>query len=105
VQHYQFSRCTKKSFLIGGKVLSTSKIIKNFARNKKDTGSSEIQIALSSHHISNLALHLNNFKNDHQAKRGLVRHVNRRKKLMKYYYSVNPSEAKDLVKQLNLKKI
>ena len=81
-----------------------SNIPKEFARNNKDTGSSEMQIAISTYSIVKLALHLNKFKKDHSARKGLIAHVNKRKKLMQYLSKKHPNIAKKTMKKLNIKK-
>lgn len=80
-------------------------VIKNFSKNEKDTGSPEVQIALSSYRIGVLSRHLKMFKQDHQAKRNLLFCVNQRKKLAKYLRKKNPQKINKIMKKLNMKKI
>lgn len=83
----------------------TSEIIKKFARHKKDTGSSEIQISLLSYNINNLARHLKTFKKDHEARRQLLGYVNKRKKLSRYFFKKNTALTQSLMKKFNIKKL
>ena len=59
-------------------------LISEFAINEKDTGSSEVQIAILSERINNLTEHFKEHKHDNHSKTGLIAMVNKRKKLLKY---------------------
>ena len=59
-------------------------IMRDFARNDKDVGSPEVQIAVLTARVSELTEHLKIHKKDHSTRRGLVTMVNRRRKLLKY---------------------
>lgn len=61
-----------------------SEVIKSFAKNEKDTGSSEVQIAILSNRINELTEHLRLNKKDKSTQHGLLMMVSRRKKLLKY---------------------
>ena len=61
-------------------------LISKFAINDKDTGSSEVQIAVQTERINNLIEHFKNHKHDNHSKRGLVALVNNRKKLLSYLF-------------------
>ncbi len=65
------------------KALKTE-VIKSFAKNEKDTGSSEVQIAILSSRINELTEHLRVNKKDKSTQHGLLMMVSRRKKLLKY---------------------
>ena len=67
----------------------TQEIISKFAISKNDTGSSEVQIALFTKHISNLTEHLKINKKDYQARRGLLSFVVKRKRLLTYLKNNN----------------
>ena len=60
------------------------KKIKEIAINEKDTGSSEVQVAFLTEKIENISKHINKFKKDRHSSVGLLRAVNRRKKLLNY---------------------
>lgn len=66
------------------KTKEKAKIIKEVARDEKDTGSSEVQIALLSKEIDKLVLHLKKHPKDVHSKKGLIQMVVRRKKLLSY---------------------
>ncbi len=59
-------------------------IISNFARNEKDTGSAEVQIALLTERIKKLTEHLKINKKDHSSRLGLLKLVGQRRRLMRY---------------------
>lgn len=86
------------------KVIADKKsVIKEFAKNEKDTGSSEVQIAIMTQRIASLTEHFKKFKKDNNSKRGLVRIIGRRKRLMRYLKRVNPESYSALIKKLGLK--
>lgn len=78
-------------------------IIKNFALNDKDTGSSQVQIAILTERISQLSGHLNNFPKDKHSKLGLVKLVSKRRKLLKYLAKNDSNNYKDILKKLKTK--
>tara|TARA_B100001971_G_scaffold39647_1_gene34685 strand:- start:263 stop:532 length:270 start_codon:yes stop_codon:yes gene_type:complete len=79
------------------------KIISQFAINKKDTGSAEVQIAIISERIINLIDHFNNHKHDKHSKRGLLALVNKRKKLLNYLSKKDESKYQEIIKKLNIR--
>ena len=79
------------------------KIISQFAINKKDTGSAEVQIAVISERIINLIDHFNNHKHDKHSKRGLLSLVNKRKKLLNYLSKKDESKYQEIIKKLNIR--
>ena len=79
------------------------KIISQFAINKKDTGSAEVQIAVISERIINLIDHFNNHKHDKHSKRGLLALVNKRKKLLSYLSKKDESKYQEIIKKLNIR--
>lgn len=81
-----------------------AKVIKKFAREKGDTGSPEVQIALLSIKITKLALHLKDHKNDIHSRRGLLSMVAKRRRLLNYLKSHDEERYKVLVKELKLDK-
>ena len=78
-------------------------IISQFAINKKDTGSAEVQIAVISERIINLIDHFNNHKHDKHSKRGLLALVNKRKKLLNYSSKKDESKYQEIIKKLNIR--
>lgn len=81
-----------------------SEVIKNFRRAELDTGSSEVQIALLTFRITKLTEHFKVNKKDHHGQRGLVRMVNRRRKLLDYLKRTDPNKYTSLIKELSIRK-
>ena len=74
------------------------------AIHDKDTGSSEIQIALLTEKIENLSKHIKQFKKDKHSSVGLIKAVNRRKKLLDYLKKNKMETYKEIISKLNLRK-
>ena len=81
-----------------------SKKVKDVAIHEKDTGSSEVQIALLTEKIENLSKHMNLFKKDKHSSVGLLKAVNKRKKLLDYLKRNKIESYKDVISILNLRK-
>ena len=79
-------------------------IVAQFRRNPKDTGSPEVQIALLSERINDLGEHFNVHKRDHASRRGLVKLVNQRRKLLDYLKATQPQKYQELVERLGLRR-
>ena len=79
-------------------------IIKKFAREKGDTGSPEVQIALLSAQIDKLAGHLKEHKKDVHSRRGLLSMVAKRRRLLTYLRKRDEERYKNLISQLKLEK-
>lgn len=80
------------------------KIIKEHGINEKDTGSSDVQIALLSQEIEALVSHLKDHPNDLHSKRGLIRMVVKRKKLLSYLKKEDEKRYTNIIKKIGLKK-
>jgi small subunit ribosomal protein S15 len=80
------------------------KIVKKFAREKSDTGSPEIQVALLSVQIDKLADHLKNHKKDVHSRRGLLSMVAKRRRLLTYLRERDEKRYRNLLSELDLKK-
>ncbi len=78
-------------------------VTKEFQRNEKDTGSSEVQIALLTKGIVTLNEHLVKNKKDFSARRGLLKMVGQRRRLMRYLSRVDHPNYLEVVKKLGLK--
>ena len=78
-------------------------LIKKFAKDEKDTGSAEVQIAVFSERIKNLTDHLKNHKNDHHTRNGLMVMVNKRKRLLKYLLEKDNEKYKSIINELNIR--
>lgn len=79
------------------------KIIKKFRTHETDTGSSQVQIAILSEEIKELTEHLQQHKHDFSSRRGLLKKVAERRKLLKYLRKDNLEQFNDLAKKLKLK--
>ena len=77
---------------------------KELAIHEKDTGSSEVQIALLTEKIENLSKHMKQSKKDKHSSLGLLKAVNKRKKLLDYLKRNNVESYKNLLSKLNLRK-
>jgi small subunit ribosomal protein S15 len=78
--------------------------IKSLAIHAKDVGSSEVQVGLLTDKITRLSEHFKKFKKDKHSTMGLMKSVNRRKKLLTYLKKTNPDSYNKIIKQLNLRK-
>ena len=81
-----------------------SKKVKEVAIHDKDTGSSEVQIALLTEKIESLSNHMNSFKKDKHSSVGLLKAVNKRKKLLDYLKRNKLESYKDVISKLNIRK-
>tara|TARA_Y100001936_G_C16016805_1_gene636967 strand:+ start:702 stop:974 length:273 start_codon:yes stop_codon:yes gene_type:complete len=79
-------------------------IVKKFGKNDKDTGSSEVQIALLTKRIRVLTEHVKMNKKDNHSKRGLVMIVSQRKKLLKYLRRINPESYLNVTQELSIRR-
>lgn len=84
--------------------IDKQKIIKKFAREKGDTGSPEVQIALLTAQIERLAEHLKDHKKDIHSRRGLLSMVAKRRRLLNYLKKRDENRYQDLIKELKLGK-
>jgi len=78
--------------------------MKVVARHDKDTGSSEVQISQLTAKIENLSEHIKNFKKDKHSSVGLIKAVNKRKKLLDYLKKNKMETYKEVISKLNLRK-
>ncbi|OGX06233.1 MAG: 30S ribosomal protein S15 [Omnitrophica bacterium RIFCSPLOWO2_12_FULL_50_11] len=79
-------------------------VMKQFSRAENDSGSPEIQVALLTGRINDLTEHFKVHKKDHHSRRGLLRMVERRKKLLRYLERESPERYKKLIGDLDLRK-
>ena len=77
---------------------------KELAMHEKDTGSSEVQVALLTEKIETISKHIKQFKKDKHSSVGLLRAVNRRKKLLDYLKRNKIDSYKNVLTKLNLRK-
>lgn len=79
-------------------------IIKDYATGEGDTGSPEVQVALLTANINDLQTHFKQHIHDHHSRRGLIRMVNSRKKLLDYLRSKDVDRYAALIKRLGLRR-
>ena len=79
-------------------------IINGFRREEKDTGSSEVQIALLTERINELTEHLKVHKKDNHSRRGLLQMVGKRRNLLNYLSENDLPKYREVVEKLNLRK-
>ena len=82
----------------------TSSIVKKFGKNEKDTGSTEVQIALLTERIKDLTAHLKANKQDAGARRSLLILVGKRRSLLDYLNKNDPEGYLELIKKLGIRK-
>lgn len=80
-----------------------SEIIEKFKRDEKDTGSPEVQVALLTERISQLTGHLKEHKHDHSSRRGLLKMVGQRRKLLKYLQNKDVERYRELISELKIR--
>ena len=80
------------------------KLKEEFRIHPKDTGSSDVQIALLTARINEITKHLQNHKKDHHSRRGLLKLVGRRRKLLDYLKAIDPERYQNVLNKLELRK-
>ena len=81
-----------------------SEVIKEFATAKNDTGSPEVQVAIITERIKNLTKHFAVHKKDKHSRQGLLKMINRRRKLLDYLRTTNEARYKQLLERLGLRR-
>ena len=81
-----------------------SAIVTDYQREEGDTGSPEVQVALLTANINSLQAHFGDHKKDHHSRRGLIRMVNQRRKLLDYLRSKDSTRYAELIKRLGLRR-
>ncbi len=81
-----------------------SSVLKDFSRGPADTGSPEVQVALLSARINGLSEHFASHKSDHASRRGLLKMVNQRRKLLDYLKSRTPERYQEIISRLGLRR-
>jgi small subunit ribosomal protein S15 len=82
----------------------SSSIVTKFGKSEKDTGASEVQIALLTERINQLTEHCKQFKKDKSSQRGLLILVGQRRRMLKYIQRTNLEKYRSLIKELGLRK-
>ncbi|WII71961.1 30S ribosomal protein S15 [Bdellovibrio sp. 22V] len=81
-----------------------AQIVKKFKTGDLDTGSPEVQVALLTAKINDLTVHFSTHKKDFHGRRGLVKLVNQRRKLLDYLHRKDVKRYQDLIKALDIRK-
>ena len=81
-----------------------AEIVKEYQVGEDDTGSPEVQVALLTANIEQLQGHFKSHTHDHHSRRGLIRMVNQRRKLLDYLKRKNATRYTDLIKSLGLRR-
>lgn len=89
---------------MSGTNINKAEVVEQFQRTKGDTGSPEVQVALLTARITVLTDHFKSHKKDHHSRRGLLRMVSRRRKLLDYLKDRKPDAYRDLIEKLGLRK-
>jgi small subunit ribosomal protein S15 len=84
--------------------IKKSEIVAQFARAANDTGSPEVQVALLTTRINELTGHFKSHSKDHHSRRGLLRMVSRRRKLLDYLKGKDADRYRTLIEKLGLRK-
>lgn len=79
-------------------------IVQKFGKDQKDSGKSEVQIALLTKRINDLTGHFNVHKKDHHSRRGLMMMVGKRRRLLDYLMKKDISRYRTIIKELNIRK-
>ncbi len=80
------------------------KVVEDFGRDSGDTGSTEVQVALLTERINGLSDHFGVHKKDHHSRRGLLRIVSQRRRLLDYLKSKEMSRYQALIERLGLRR-
>ena len=81
-----------------------SAIIKDFAKNEKDTGSAEVQVAILTKEINDLTEHLKTHIHDYRSRRGLLKKVGQRRNMLNYLAKKDIQSYREVIKKLGLRK-
>jgi small subunit ribosomal protein S15 len=79
-------------------------LVQKFKRHEKDTGSPEVQVAILSERITYLTEHFKTHKKDHHSRRGLLKLVGQRRRLLDYLRTIDVTRYKTLIDQLGIRK-
>ena len=85
-------------------IINKEEVIENYRKHEKDTGSSEVQIALLTTRIAHLTQHLLVHRKDFHSRRGLILMTNRRRKLLDYLKRHNLEKYRDIIGRLKLRR-
>lgn len=81
-----------------------AQVMKEYGLHPRDSGSSDVQVALLTERINDITEHLKAHTKDHHSRRGLLKLVGRRRRLLDYLRETDPERYQSLIKRLNLRK-
>jgi len=82
----------------------TAELVNKFGGSEKNSGKAEVQVAIMTERISYLTSHFGTHKLDHHSKRGLMKMIGRRRRMLRYLAGVDAERYKVLIKELGLRK-
>jgi small subunit ribosomal protein S15 len=99
-----YERVPKENIYMALNKEDVTSVITQFGKNEKDTGASEVQVALLTKRISQLTEHCKQFKKDKSGQRGLLILVGKRRRMLKYIQRTDLEKYRSLIKELGLRK-
>ncbi len=85
-------------------MVTKAEIIEKYKRHEGDTGSPEVQVALLTERINHLTDHIKSHQKDHHSRRGLLKMVGQRRRVLDYLKKKNLEKYRDLIKELGLRR-
>ena len=79
-------------------------LTKDFGKNEKDSGATNVQVAILTRRINNLKVHFESNKHDYHSNRGLLKLIGKRRRLLRYAHRVDRAGYPELIKKLGLRK-
>ena len=89
---------------MNSQLMDNTSLAAKYGKNEKDTGTTEVQVAILSERIAYLTEHFKTNPKDHHGRRGLLKLVGRRRRLLKYLNSSSPVRYRQLIEQLGLRR-
>ncbi len=86
------------------KLIDNRELVEKFGKNNHDTGRTEVQVAVLTNRINYLTEHFKEHTKDHHSRRGLLKLVGRRRRLLKYLAGRDPVRYRQLIEQLGLRR-
>ena len=81
-----------------------AKLVAEYGKDAKDTGSTEVQVAILTAEINELTEHLKEHTHDYHSRKGLLKKVGQRRSMLQYLYRTDVTRYRDLIKKLGLRK-
>ena len=86
------------------KLIDNRELIERFGRNSQDTGRTEVQVAVLTNRINFLTEHFKQHSKDHHGRRGLLKLVGRRRRLLNYLVAKDPARYRQVIEELGLRR-